>query len=31
MASGVTETASYWSFGIFLLGIVGMCLSLIHI
>ena len=31
MASGVTETASYWSFGIFLLGIVGMCCFMLFI
>lgn len=31
MASGITETASYWSFGIFLLGIVGMCCFMLFI
>jgi len=25
MAAGATEAAGYWSFGIFLIGVVGMC------
>lgn len=31
MAPGVTETASYWSFAVFLLGIVGMCCFMLFV
>lgn len=31
MAPGVTETASYWSFAVFLIGIVGMCCFMLFV
>lgn len=31
MPTGVAETASYWSFGVFLLGVVGMCCFMLFV
>lgn len=31
MVPGVTETASYWSFGLFLIGIAGMCAFMLFV
>lgn len=31
MLSAVTETAGYWSFGIFLVGVVGMCAFMLFV
>lgn len=31
MVSGVTDTASYWSFGLFLVGVAGMCAFMLFV
>ncbi|MES2720454.1 MAG: NADH-quinone oxidoreductase subunit A [Pseudomonadota bacterium] len=31
MTTGVAETASYWAFGVFLVGIVGMCCFMLFV
>lgn len=31
MVAGVTDTASYWSFGLFLVGVAGMCAFMLFV